>query len=59
MNLMHDSADPDDPIVTSALLWLVFPVAMCIEVVRSVRLRRAESRPQAFRAGASTTTQTS
>lgn len=58
MNLLHDSADPDDPIVTSALLWLVFPVAMCIEIVRSVRISRAQSRTQPVRAGASATTQT-
>ena len=43
MNLLHDSSEPDDPIVTSPLLWLIcFPLAMGIETVRSLSLRRLE-----------------
>ena len=66
MNLLHDSSDPDDPIVTSPLLWLVcFPLAMGIETVRSLRLRRLErgepaySAYSAYSAARSTSTQTS
>jgi hypothetical protein len=61
MNLLHDSADPDDPVVTSALLWLVcFPLAMGIETVRSFRLRRRATRRTTLRAASTpSTTQTS
>jgi hypothetical protein len=61
MKVLHDSADPDDPVLTSALLWLVcFPLAMSIEIVRSVRLgRRATTRTTLRAAGTPTTTQTS
>jgi hypothetical protein len=63
MNLLHDSSEPDDPIVTSALLWLIcFPLAMGIETVRSLRLRRLErGEPaySAYSAARSTSTQTS
>jgi hypothetical protein len=58
MHLLHDPADPGDPILTSPLLWLCFPLAIGIETVRSVRSRRA-ARTSASRAGTSTTTQTS
>lgn len=59
MNLLHDPADPGDPILTSPLPWLLcFPLAMGIETVRSVRSRRV-ARTSAYRAGTSTTPQTS
>jgi hypothetical protein len=60
MNLLHDSSEPDDPIVTSALLWLLcFPLAMSIETVRSLRLRLLERGEPAYSAVRSSRTQTS
>ena len=55
MNLLHDSADPDDPIVTSALLWLIFPVAMSIEIWRSARLRQPKATTARYTADRSRT----
>ncbi len=55
MNLLHDSAEPDDPILTSALLWLVFPIAMSIEIWRRVRLREPSATHARYRADTSTT----
>jgi hypothetical protein len=60
MNLLHDSAAPDDPILTSPLLWLLcFPLAMGIEIVRNARLsKRADARATLYTPGTSTRTQT-
>jgi hypothetical protein len=60
MNLLHDSAAPDDPILTSPLLWLLcFPLAMGIEIVRSIRRSRpVDATATRYAAGTSTRTQT-